>query len=470
MSRREDTGAERRRPTPRKRPSVNDRSQRQRSSSQRPDSSRTARSTRSTRAAGATEADGLSRSTRRAANDGGSRASQPDTSSGLSGIVQALGRVPARVYIIAGIAIVAIVVIALAASAIGSCTAKQDDAAQGEPAQTADEPAFHRNEGPYSVSFATTGDIMFGREVSTFIDANGGAAALANVADDLAAADVTIANVECPLTDDESEALIGKDVLWRSNPAGIEALKIADITVATLANNHIMDYGGAGLSDTLTALDGAGILHVGAGMTEEEAGKLVELEVDGVSIAILSWTDIIPDNFLAYKDQPGVVTARLNMDDACNRVREAKDTHDIVIVAMHWGVEYQPYIDSAQQQDPAHKLVDAGADVIIGNHPHVIEGIEFYNGALISYSQGDFVCDHYSQETGESFILKFDITQDGIQNVTATPVYLDDTHGIPSIVTGDHAQTILSRLEEISTGLNASFDVKDDVAYISPTR
>jgi len=190
--------------------------------------------------------------------------------------------------------------------------------------------------------------------------------------------------------------------------------------------------------------------------------------VNGVRIAFFSWTDVIPDNFLAYGEGAGVVSARMNMADACKRVSEAKETHDIVIVAMHWGVEYQAYIDEAQQQVPAHQLVDAGADVIVGNHPHVIEGIEFYNGALISYSQGDFVCDHYSQETGESFILNFTLTQDGVRDVSATPVYLDDEHGIPSIVTGDHAQSILTRLEEISSGMNSSFTVENDVAYIKP--
>lgn len=322
--------------------------------------------------------------------------------------------------------------------------------------------------GDYSVSIATTGDIMFAREVSNFVDENGGAAALANVAAPLAAADVTFANLECPLTYDESEALYGKDVLWRSNPKGIDALTTAGIDCVSLANNHIMDYGSVGLKDTLDALDGAGIKHAGAGMTEREAGEYAELTVDGLSIAFFSWTDIIPDNFIAFDDYAGVVSARLNMDDACKRVSEAKKTHDVVVVAMHWGIEYQDYIDSGQQEVPAHELVDAGADVVWGNHPHVFQGIEFYNGSLISYSQGDFVCDHYSQKTGESFILSFSLTPDGIKNVTATPVYLDDTYGIPSIVTGEEAQNILGRLEEISDGMNSNFEIADDIAYISP--
>ena len=364
------------------------------------------------------------------------------------------------------IAAAAAIVVLIALVAIGLATCGEGQEAAQAPEAPAANP--YKHEGPFSLTFASTGDLMFAREVGTFVDAHGGAAALANVADELSAPDVTIANVEAPLTNDESDALIGKDVYWMSRPAGIDALKAAGIDVVSLANNHIMDYGAAGLRDTLEALDGAGILHAGAGLTESTASEPAELEVNGVRIAFFSWTDIIPDNFLAYGEGAGVVSARMNMADACKRVSEAKETHDIVIVAMHWGVEYQAYIDEAQQQVPAHQLVDAGADVIVGNHPHVIEGIEFYNGALISYSQGDFVCDHYSQETGESFILNFTLTQDGVRDVSATPVYLDDEHGIPSIVTGDHAHSILTRLEEISSGMNSSFTVENDVAYIKP--
>ena len=370
----------------------------------------------------------------------------------------------------AAVVIVIIVLIAFATkppadsnSSAGSAASSASAAAEQEEVLTKKQP-----DGPFSITFASTGDIIFGREVGTYVDMNGGASALANVADKLAAADVTIANVEAPLSDNTSEPIFDKDVYLISRPAGIESLKESDITMVSLANNHSMDYTGPALQDTLNLLDGAGILHAGAGMNEEEADRIVELEVNGASVAFISWTDIIPDNFLAYGDQPGVASARMNMDAALKKVREARATHDIVIVAMHWGIEYEDYIDDYQQRTPAHQLVDAGADVIIGNHPHVIQGIEFYNGSLIAYSQGDFVFDHYSLKTGETFILNFDITENGISNVTATPVYLDDTYGIPSIVTGEHAQSILERLSTISEGMNSAFTIENDVAHITP--
>lgn len=203
-------------------------------------------------------------------------------------------------------------------------------------------------------------------------------------------------------------------------------------------------------------------------MTEAEADAMVETTVNGVSIAFFSWTDIIPENFVAFGDNPGVAAARLNMDNVCKRIREAKETHDIVIVAIHWGVEYEDYIDDALQRQPAHKFADAGADVILGNHPHVMEGIEFYNGSLIAYAHGNCVFWQKYDNTHESYVLDFNITENGVKDVTATPLYLDDTYGIPSVATGAQAQAQLERLEEISTDMNSQFEIRDGKAYITP--
>ena len=321
---------------------------------------------------------------------------------------------------------------------------------------------------PYSVSFTTTGDLIFWREVADYIDANGGASAMANIADTLAQSDVTISNLESPLSDDESEPVTDKDVYIIGRPSAIESVKNSGIDVVSLANNHIMDYSGPALKDTLDALDGAGILHAGAGMTESQAETPAEFEVNGASVAFFSWTDIVPDYYLAFGDEPGVVSARMNMADACKRVAEAKQTHDIVIVAMHWGVEYEDNITDYLQSEPAHQLVDAGADVILGNHPHVMQGVEFYKGSLIAYAHGNCVFWQKYDHTHESIVLNFDMTQDGIQNVVATPLYLDDTYGIPDFASDAQATETLTRLQEISEGMNTAFDIRDGKAYISP--
>ena len=204
-------------------------------------------------------------------------------------------------------------------------------------------------------------------------------------------------------------------------------------------------------------------------MNYDEAWQLAETTVDGVRIAFLSFTDVIPEDFLAYETSAGVAGARIDMEETCKAVSEAAKDHDIVVVAMHWGNEYEDYITEWMQSDPAHQLVDAGADVILGNHTHVIQGIEFYKGALISYSQGDFVFDHFStRKTGETFILDFDFTSQGIENVRATPVYLEDPYGIPYVLEGQEAADILDRLELISEGMNTTFQRQGDIDIITP--
>ena len=377
--------------------------------------------------------------------------------------------IPKTYLIIGGVIVVALVLILVFAF---SCGKKSSDQQASPAAQQASSQAAqaYKNPGPYSVSFCTTGDLIFWREVADYIDMNGGASAMANIADVLSTADVTISNLESPLSDNDSEPVYDKDVYIIGKPSAIEGMVNSGIDIVSLANNHIMDYTGPALQDTLNALDAKGILHAGAGMNEADADKIVETTVNGVSIAFLSWTDIVPDNYVAYKDEPGVASARLNMDAALKRVREAKETHDIVIVAMHWGIEYQDYMDESQQQEPAHQLVDAGADVILGNHPHVLQGIEFYNGSLIAYAHGNCVFRQAFEfgNTHQSYVLNFDMTEEGVKNATVTPLYLSDEYGIPSIVTGDQAASQLAHLAEISEGMNIVFDIQGDVAYITP--
>lgn len=374
-------------------------------------------------------------------------------------------------FLVAGVvAVIALVAILVLAFSCGKQPAEQESSASGQAAGSQTAQQSYKNPGPYSVSFCTTGDLIFWREVADYIDMNGGASAMANIADFISQSDVTISNVESPLSSNDSEPIYDKDVYIIGQPSAIEGIVNSGIDIASLANNHIMDYTGPALQDTLNALDNAGILHAGAGMTEAEAEKPVETTVNGVSIAFFSWTDIVPDYFVSFGDQPGVVSARLAMEDTLRRVREAKETHDIVIVAMHWGIEYTNYADESQQVSPAHQLADAGADVILGNHPHTFQGIEFYNGSLIAYAHGNcvFCQSHDFGRTHESYVLNFDITQDGVQNVVATPLYLSDEYGIPSIATGGQAQETLTSLMEVSEGMNTAFDLRDGKAYITP--
>ncbi len=319
-----------------------------------------------------------------------------------------------------------------------------------------------------TITVAGVGDMLFDRQVKALVESQGGEAPLKPVASRLAAADVTVGNLETTLANSgERNPVKEPKYAFRGAPAGIQGLKLAGFDAVSLANNHAMDYGWDPMRDTIASLDEAGIGHSGVGENTEAAWKPATIETEsGATVAYLAYTHILPPGFLASEERPGVASGKMDMDLITDAIREAKKTHDYVIVSFHWGVEYEDYANG-DQVAKAHKVIDAGADMVLAHHPHVIQGVEFYNGRLIAYSLGDFVFDHYSRKTGESFILEAELGPDGVANATAKPVYLDE-YGRPEYVSGKEARVILDRLSDISAPHGTTIDIDGDSARILP--
>jgi poly-gamma-glutamate capsule biosynthesis protein CapA/YwtB (metallophosphatase superfamily) len=317
---------------------------------------------------------------------------------------------------------------------------------------------------PATLTISAVGDMLFDRQVKKLIELKGGAYPLSAVAERLRTADVTIGNLESMIASSGSPNQ-AKDVVFRGHPAAIEGLKLAGFDAIALANNHTMDYGPQPLLDTIATLDAAGIGYAGAGANLAAAWKPATIERDGATVAFFSFTHILPAGFLATDDSPGVASGKMDMTLIEDAVRKAKETHDYVIVSFHWGVEYQDYAN-ADQVDKAHRTIDAGADMVLSHHPHVIQGVEMYKDRLIAYSLGDFVFDHYSRKTGEAFILEAELGPHGVANAVAVPVYLDDVYGRPEYVYGSEAKVILQRLADISKPHDTRVVLDGDIARI----
>ncbi len=317
---------------------------------------------------------------------------------------------------------------------------------------------------PATVTVAAVGDLMFGQGVSRFIDAAGPTAILSRVATQLAAADLALGNLEGPLASG-GRAARGKDVTLLGNPKAIRALSSAGIDAVSLANNHALDYGVPGLRSTIAALDRARIQHAGAGLSEAAARRPAVLAVRGVRVAFLSYSHIRPAGFVATAGRPGIAASRWRMADVAKEIRSAKRSNDLVIVAFHWGVERRGDADSGQIAD-GHAAVDAGADLVIGSHPHVIQGIERYKGKLIAYSLGDFVFDHAARKTGESFILSIELGPGGTGRVRVVPTYAENSTGRPAVVRGAAARAILKRLALLSAKLGTDIVLRSDEATV----
>lgn len=317
--------------------------------------------------------------------------------------------------------------------------------------------------GSATITIAAVGDMIFDRQVAALIKQSGGLAPLKSVAEILARADVTVGNLESNLSV-RGTAKVNKDYLFRGDPRGIEGLSASGFDFLALGNNHVLDYGPDALSDTISILDDAGIGYAGAGMNKELAWKPAIRDVNGARVAFLSFSHILPPGFVAGDSRPGLAQGRNNMGNVTAAIEAAKAECDYVLVSFHWGVEYEDNANAEQVRD-ARIAIDAGADMVLSHHPHVIQGIELYNGGLIAYSLGDFVFDHYSRKTGEAFVLNASLGPSGVSNIVCTPVYLD-SFGAPAVVTGAEATTILERLRDISSPHGTTIKIAGDSARV----
>ena len=182
---------------------------------------------------------------------------------------------------------------------------------------------------------------------------------------------------------------------FRANPKRVENLKIMGVDCVGLANNHAFDWGEDSLLDTIDTLDGAGIDHVGAGRNLEEAKKAVYYDIKGRTYSIVAATAVEkswdPEHGLtrsATADQAGVLRTT-DPTETLDAIRTAKENSDMCFVFVHWGIELED-MPEEEQKSLAKQYIDAGADAVIGAHPHILQGIEYYNDKPIIYSMGNF--------------------------------------------------------------------------------
>lgn len=209
--------------------------------------------------------------------------------------------------------------------------------------------------------------------------------------------DFFTANLENPLTTRGKRAA-GKCTL-RGDPGWAAVLKEAGINLVSLANNHMMDYGPEGLIETMYALDAAGIKHVGAGMNQQEACAPLCIMVKGRNIIFLARSAVmVASPSYAGPSTPGV--AYLDVDELKHSIARSRKSADLVMVFLHWGVEEYEYPTPAQT-DLARQIIFAGADVIIGHHPHVLQGMHRIQNKLVAYSLGNFLFDDFLWNGGQ---------------------------------------------------------------------
>ncbi len=315
---------------------------------------------------------------------------------------------------------------------------------------------------PSPVRVVSGGDVMTDRVVKGYIGSYGAGAVLSGIAPQLEKGDAAWVNLESPLSTLGSPNP-GKDYTFEGPPSMAKALAAAGIDLVTMGNNHSVDYGQVALADTIKRLEKAGVKVVGAGLDDKDAWTPAIIETPGgATIGFLAWSDVLWPGYRATS-QPGVAEGRTDLPRVKAAIRALAKKVDYVVVGFHWGLEYQHYPWEAQTSE-AHAAIDAGADLVIGHHPHVLQGFEAYKGRLIAYSLGDLVFDHFSVATGQTVLVDAVLTPGGVK-ATLVPVYVSSS-GIPAVQTGGAATTILSLVRQYSKALGTSVVIKGDVATV----
>ncbi len=308
------------------------------------------------------------------------------------------------------------------------------------------------------VTLVAVGDVMLSRGVAGKIkEHDDPGQPFAKVKSLLGSGDIVFGNLEAPLTPGREIDI--REMVLRADPAMAAALADAGFTMLSLANNHIPDFGDAGVLDTMRHLEKAGIVGVGAGYEARQPGGGLGVdsdttgayasrivEVRGMRFAFLAFTDLgmAPPSYAAGESTPGTASADLAQMKAA--IEDARLSADFVVVSLHAGIEYE-FEPADYQVELAHAAIDAGADLVLGHHPHVVQPVERYRDRYILYSLGNFVFDQWwSRETCEGLIARLVIGQTGVERLEFVPVLINKD-AQPEIMTGPHASAVLSRLK-----------------------
>ncbi|ASA20636.1 CapA family protein [Paenibacillus donghaensis] len=261
--------------------------------------------------------------------------------------------------------------------------------------------------------------------------------------------DLSVVNLETPVTT-RGVGAPNKQFVFKGPPEALDALKAAGVDAVNLANNHTLDQGEEGLRDTLTHLSKRNIPYVGAGLDSKEAYSAQYFERNGIRVALLGFTRVMPlIEWKAEENQPGLASV-YDSAEGLKAIAEARKQADLVVVMVHWGRERMDQYDSIQQ-GLGHSFIDAGADLVIGGHPHVLQGIEPYKGKWIAYSTGNFIFTRGSvAATWETAVFQAECSAQGQCSMKLLPMTAELAQPIP--MNDPAGQLLLKRVESISGG------------------
>ena len=302
------------------------------------------------------------------------------------------------------------------------------------------------------VTLLAVGDIMlgdsptcFGFGVGSVIRKHGPIYPFEHVIEELRKSDLVFGNLEvvisgfCPASDAFSA------VQFRARPEAVEGLLEAGFDVLSVATNHTMQHGRAALEETLAILTEHNIRFTGVEIPEKKIYNHCLLEKDGLRFCFLGY-NFRPQQY--FIDPPLWITP--DLDHIKEDIDALRAKADIIVVSLHWGDEFIE-CPSPHQVELAHELIDHGANIILGHHPHILQGVEKYNGGVIAYSLGNFVFDMWQRRLRRSMILKVTISGSAV-DYDIIPVVINRNHQ-PQIVRGQKGDDLGTEISNLSDGI-----------------
>jgi len=361
-------------------------------------------------------------------------------------------------------------------------------------------------------TISAVGDVrVFRDNPDSFVD---------NFRDYFHATDISFCQSESVYSEKGSEGSSGPRGASPRDLRGYPAFAAAGFDVVSLASNHTMDWGKDALLDCIERMRRDGMQTIGAGKDLEEARTPAVFDHDGSRIAILGYCSVAPMSYYAVpgragvapmraithyepleEDQPGtpceVMTWPVNrdLDALVEDVGKARRLADVVLVSLHWGVHFAPVLIADYQPTVAHAAIDAGADAIIGHHPHILKGIEIYRGKPVFYSLGNFCLDtnsgyrptdhywrnklkaaytrfgaatpyqdHGQREANYSMVLKLEVHSGAITHASFRPVIIEDGTPVMCSAADTRGEDVLRYVRDITerAGLNGTFRVEGE--------
>lgn len=314
-----------------------------------------------------------------------------------------------------------------------------------------------------SVSMVAVGDVMlgdhpvcYGHGVRASIDRMGIDAFLAGVAPLLNEHDIATGNLEAVLSagEDGRSDLVHEEM--RGRPQFAAGLAKAGFNVMTVANNHALHHGEKDFADSAQLIRRNGIEPVGL-LTETGDLNCFSFEKKGITVGVVGFS-VRPEKY-----RPGTrLYAQGTGEQLLAQVRKLAPRFTALVVSIHWGEEYL-HVPSPGQVELGRKLIDAGAAVVLGHHPHVLQGIERYGAGYIVYSLGNFVFDHWEESGKDSLAVHFDFSRGGVTGMKLVPIWIGDGH-CPQVASGARSERILKLIETLSRRIEEYVAVPDPVA------